>query len=102
VSMDPQLDRLGGCCPAEQRSFMCGSLAWLALGAQACGVNSVQGCADLVIVAQQSRDLAGPCISGAVGLGGMYWQSRDLAGLCRPWGCGQQSRDRARLGGTVQ
>jgi hypothetical protein len=60
VSMDPGLDRLGGRGPAEQRSCMCGSLAWQALGAQACGVNIVQGCASLGVVAQQKGD--GACL----------------------------------------
>jgi hypothetical protein len=54
VSMDPWLDRLGRCGPAEWRSWVCGSLAWQALGAQACGVNIVQGCAGLGSVAQQN------------------------------------------------
>jgi hypothetical protein len=97
VSMDPWLDRLGELSPAERRSWVCGSPAWQALGAQACGMNIVQGCVGLGGVAQW-MEIVWVCISSTAGLGGVYWQSRDLAGLCRPWRCGGQSRDRAGLG----
>jgi hypothetical protein len=49
------LTGFGGHSPAEQRSCMCGSLAWQALGAQACGVNIVQGCAGLGHVAGKAE-----------------------------------------------
>jgi hypothetical protein len=65
MSVYPWLDRLGGHSAAERRSSVCGSPAWQALGAQACGVNIVQGCAGLGGVAQQSRD------RGCLYLGGM-------------------------------
>jgi hypothetical protein len=58
------LTGLGGCSPAEWRLCVYGSHAWQTLGAQACGVNIVQGCAGLGGVAQQSRDHAGLCRPG--------------------------------------
>jgi hypothetical protein len=58
MSVGPQLDRLGARGPSERRWCMCGSLAWQALGAQACGVNIVQGCASLGVEAQWNRDSA--------------------------------------------
>jgi hypothetical protein len=53
MSMDPWLDRFGGHSPAEWRSWVYGSPAWQALGAQACRVKIVQGCVGLEGVAQQ-------------------------------------------------
>jgi hypothetical protein len=82
VSMDPWLDRLAGHGPAEWRSWVCVSLAWQALGAQACGVNIVQGC---------------------VGLGGMAQWDGDRVGLylqCgRPWGHVPAEQRSCRAGG---
>jgi hypothetical protein len=66
----PGLTGLGS-SPEEQRSCMCGSLAWQALGAQACRVNIVQGCAGFRGVAQRNGDHA--CLY-------LWWG--------RPWGCG--------------
>jgi hypothetical protein len=77
------LDRLGEHGPAEWRSCVCGSPALQALGAQACGVNIVQGCAGLGGMAQQKWRSWG-FVSPAAGFGGVYWQSRDHTGLCRP------------------
>jgi hypothetical protein len=60
MSVGPLLDIPGGGRgPAEQRSWVCGSLAWQALEAQACRVDIVQACASLGGMAQQIRDRAG-------------------------------------------
>jgi hypothetical protein len=101
LSMSPWLDRLGGGGLAEWWSWVCGSTAQQALGAQACGVNIVQDCAGLGDMAPRNGD----CICLYLQCGwpwGMAWQSRDLARLCRPWGPGWQSRDSAGLWGTAQ
>jgi hypothetical protein len=69
VSVNPQLDRPGGVGVgvgegeggrdlAEWRSCVCGSPAWQALVAQACGVDIVQACAGLEGTAQWNRDCA--------------------------------------------
>jgi hypothetical protein len=58
VSVDLQLDRPGGCGPAEWRSYVCGSLAWQALGAQACRVDIGQAWAGLESTTQQNGDHA--------------------------------------------
>jgi hypothetical protein len=77
---------------------VCGSPPWQALGAQACGVNILQGCAGFGVLAQQNGDRV--CLYLRCGMPeGMAQQSGDLAGLCRPWGHGQQSRDLAGLWG---
>jgi hypothetical protein len=59
MSMDPWLDRLGGCSQAEQRLCVCGSPAWQALGAQPCRVNIVQCCAGFGGVARKAEIVQG-------------------------------------------
>jgi hypothetical protein len=64
----PWLTGLRGRSSAEWRSCICGSLAWQALGTQACGVNIVWGCAGLGGVAQQRSCRAVQAWGGGCGL----------------------------------
>jgi hypothetical protein len=81
----PGLTGMGrGRGPAEWKLCLCGSPAWQALGAQACGVNVVQGCAGLGGLAQRKGDHECLYLWHGRHWGDVAQQSRDLAGLCRP------------------
>jgi hypothetical protein len=78
MSMDTWLDRLGGAWSSRMEILCVGSPAWQALGAQACRVNIVQGCAGLGGVAGKAEIMQGwgawpskmELLQGCAGLGG--------------------------------